>query len=541
MNTNQSNKTSRGRHTALADLPSIDASATPSRGFAPEQPHAYGAGRRYGAGQQFPNPGMLNGPVMGKPNRKVGKVLGITLGCVVAVLAIAYCGVAFYFSNHFMPNSIIGDLDASLMSSADAQHALTQEVNAYKLTVSGDGFNLTVSAKDAGVAFDAEEVVDSALAQTNHWLWPMELTRAHDATDAMVSSYNNSGLEQVITQAVSAFNATATQPVNANVEYDAKTGKFAVSKESIGTALDPAKVIAAADKALADLTPTVVLTSDDLLQPTVLSADTRLQEAANTANTMIAADIVLTMAKSTVAEVNTDLVSQWIVLDDNLEASFDEDAISAWIDKLAANCNTVGSTRKYTRADGKECTVLGGTYGWEIDNDGLKDLVENGVKSGLVETAEIPYVRSCDVYNGLGGRDWGNRYIDVDLTEQHAYMYDDSGKLVWESGVVTGIPDEKKSTPEGVYVINLKKTDETLHTLQDDGVTYKDTVVKYWMPFVGNTVGLHDAWWQPDSAFNDPEAYANGYGSHGCVNLPSDKAEELYDIIQLADVVVVHR
>ena len=37
------------------------------------------------------------------------------------------------------------------------------------------------------------------------------------------------------------------------------------------------------------------------------------------------------------------------------------------------------------------------------------------------------------------------------------------------------------------------------------------------------------------------KAYASGYGSHGCVNLPSDKAAELYDLMQLADVVVVHR
>lgn len=537
MSESHSNKVSHSRHAALSDLPSIDASEAPSGGFVPEKPHAYSVGQRYGIGQQFPDSGMPN---MGKPKKKAGKVLGITLGCVVAVLAVAYCGVALYFSNHFMPNSAIGDLDASLMSSADARHALTQEVNAYKLTIAGDGFNLTVSAKDAGIAFDAEEVVNSALAQTNHWLWPLELTRTHDATDAMVSSYNDSGLEQVVTQAVSAFNATATQPVNANVAYDAKAGKFAVSKESVGTAIDPAKVIAAADKALADLDPTVTLSTDDLLQPTVHSSDSRLQTAADAANTMITADVVLTMAKHPVAEVNADLVSQWVELDEDLEASLNEDAMYAWIEQLAANCNTVGSTRTYTRVDGKVCTVSGGTYGWEIDNDGLTSVIEDSVRNGLVETVEVPYVRSCDVYNGVGGRDWGNRYIDVDLTEQHAYMYDDSGKVIWESGVVTGIPDEKKSTPEGVYVINLKKTDETLHTLQDDGVTYKDTVVKYWMPFVGNTVGLHDAWWQPDSAFSDPTAYASGYGSHGCVNLPSDKAEELYDIVALADIVVVH-
>ena len=533
------NEASRGRHVAAENIPPIFPDG--KSGFVPQQPRAQ---RGAGAAQysHLGASGVSMPPVgNGRPKKKVGRVLGITLGVVIALLAIAYCGVALFFGCHFMPNSVIGNLDTSLMSSAEAKSALTSKVNDYELSIKGDGFSLTVSAKDAGIAFDADEVVEDALSQTNEWLWPVELTRAHDATASMVSSYNDAGLEQVVTQAVDAFNATAKQPVDAAVSFDEKLGKFAVSKESVGTAIDSAKVIAAADAALADLTPKVTLTNSDLLQPTVLSSDPRLQQAADKANTMIGADITLTMAKSVAAEVDATLISQWVVLDENLDATLDRDAMTSWVDELGDQCDTVGSTRTYTRVDGKVCTVSGGTYGWEIDHDGLMDLVTDGVDNGLVETVEVPYVRSCEVYNGVGGRDWGNRYIDVDLTEQHAYMYDDSGKVVWESGVVTGIPDEKKSTPEGVYVINLKKTDETLHTLQDDGVTYKDTVVKYWMPFVGNTVGLHDAWWQPDSAFEDPQAYANGYGSHGCVNLPSDKAAELYDLVQLADVVVVHR
>ena len=61
--------------------------------------------------------------------------------------------------------------------------------------------------------------------------------------------------------------------------------------------------------------------------------------------------------------------------------------------------------------------------------------------------------------------------------------------------------------------------------------------VKYWMPFVGNSVGFHDATWQPSFG---GDMYAQGYGSHGCVNLSYSAAESLYSIIQPNDVVVVH-
>ena len=49
--------------------------------------------------------------------------------------------------------------------------------------------------------------------------------------------------------------------------------------------------------------------------------------------------------------------------------------------------------------------------------------------------------------------------------------------------------------------------------------------------------GLHDADWQP--AFGGSR-YASGFGSHGCVNLPVEKATALYDLIATGDVVVCH-
>ena len=58
----------------------------------------------------------------------------------------------------------------------------------------------------------------------------------------------------------------------------------------------------------------------------------------------------------------------------------------------------------------------------------------------------------------------------------------------------------------------------------------------YWIPFIGNSWALHDANWR--SRFGgDIYQYA---GSHGCVNLPADKAKELFGLCKVGDVVVVH-
>ncbi|MEE1273363.1 MAG: L,D-transpeptidase, partial [Olegusella sp.] len=60
--------------------------------------------------------------------------------------------------------------------------------------------------------------------------------------------------------------------------------------------------------------------------------------------------------------------------------------------------------------------------------------------------------------------------------------------------------------------------------------------VTYWMPFIGNDVGLHDASWR--SQFGGSIYQYNG--SHGCVNLPTDKAAQLYGLTRVGDKVIVH-
>ena len=59
------------------------------------------------------------------------------------------------------------------------------------------------------------------------------------------------------------------------------------------------------------------------------------------------------------------------------------------------------------------------------------------------------------------------------------------------------------------------------------------------MPFIGNAVGFHDAPWQSSAAFADPAGYTYT-GSHGCINLPPDKAKDLFGILKVGDAVVVH-
>lgn len=124
----------------------------------------------------------------------------------------------------------------------------------------------------------------------------------------------------------------------------------------------------------------------------------------------------------------------------------------------------------------------------------------------------------------------GNTYVEVDISAQHLYYYENLA-LKFESDIVTGNVSARHSTPTGVYYLRAKQTNQML-----TGKNYSSHV-NYWMPFIGNAIGLHDATWR--SRFGG-QIYQNS-GSHGCVNMPPAKAAALYNMIQVGTPVVVHQ
>lgn len=471
-----------------------------------------------------------------KPKRKRGKIAAIVIGIIVGVLVIAYLAGVLFFSGHFFPNTYVADRDFSMMSLDAACDDIESDVSGYDLEVKGLGFQLTLTGDETGIDVDAQAIVDGMHSDASPWAWPIEVFRDHDESSKLAASYNQSGLEQAVRTAIDEFNADKTAPANATIAFSEADGEFVVSPEQAGTMLDSDAVVKAVDSAVISLERDVKLTKDHLRQPTVLSDDSRLQSACDQANGFLGADLSLTLGGTEIARVNASLIAQWVTLAEDLSVTLNQDAMGAWADELKAQYDTVGSERTYTRPDGKEITISGGTYGWEIDRDTLLATVQQAVPAQTVDVQEVPCLSTAVVPAADGTQDWGSRYIDIDLSEQHVRFYDDSGALVWESDCVSGAPTEDRETPTGVYKINAKESPSTLIGYENGQKTY-ETPVSYWMPFVRNSVGLHDANWQ--SSFGGTR-YRDGAGSHGCVNLPVSKAGELYDLISVGDCVVCH-
>lgn len=530
MGNSKKDKERRGRH-AAADKSSAFSRAGKASAAAPSGGASTGslAGASTAAGA-------IDMSAADKVSR-APKVLGIVFGVLLALLVVAYVAGSVYFMDRFFPNTFVGDVDISLKTSDEVKGVLADVADEYALSVSGCEFSLELSSAEMGFSLDVDAIVAAMLADENAWTWPIALMGAHDESACVVASYNEEAIDTLVRSAVDEHNASAMPSANATIGYDAAAERINVIPETYGTQLDANAVMLAVDAAITSLRPKLELGKEQLVVPTVLSNEPGLRQAADQANAMAKADMTLMMGSSVAAEVDAELIANWIIVGEDYQAHLDEEQLSAWIDGLADACNTLGSDRAYTRPDGKEVVVSGGSYGFEVDHAALHALVTEGVAAGSTETVDVPCTQTGYAYNGAGGQDWGSRYVDVDLAEQYARFYDDAGELVWETDIISGKPTADMATPSGVYVVNLKNSPTTLYTYEPGREKPKETVVQYWMPFVGNVVGLHDAWWQPGFGGT---MYQDGYGSHGCVNLPSDKAAELYGMINVGDVVVVH-
>ena len=120
-----------------------------------------------------------------------------------------------------------------------------------------------------------------------------------------------------------------------------------------------------------------------------------------------------------------------------------------------------------------------------------------------------------------------NTYIQISIYNQTLDYYE-HGNLVLSSPVVTGYGGD---TPFGTYSILNKKTNARLVAADNS----YDTRVNYWMAFIGNSHGLHDATWRGSFGGNiytyDP--------SHGCVNMPYDKIETLFYMVEVGTPVYI--
>ncbi len=213
------------------------------------------------------------------------------------------------------------------------------------------------------------------------------------------------------------------------------------------------------------------------------------------------------------------------MLDKDGELVFDKDGVTEFINGLAAEYDTYGTKREFTTTGGEIKEITGGTYGSKLNQKAEVKYLTNAFLNGVEETHIPAYTRNSTI---RGKDDIGKTYIEVDMTNQKMYYYK-NGVLKLETDVVTGNLARNHDTPEGINYVYAKQKNRILR-----GPGYASPV-DYWMPVNGG-IGIHDASWRDEFG---GEIYKTD-GSHGCINTPLEKVEELYDMVTIGTPVVMY-
>jgi hypothetical protein len=246
------------------------------------------------------------------------------------------------------------------------------------------------------------------------------------------------------------------------------------------------------------------------------------------ANSQAKANITYTFGDETVT-LDGNTIKNWLQFDEKGQLLPDDGAfrqhVVDYVAQLAADHDTVGTERQFETTSGRIVYVYGSAYGWKIDQDKEAAQLMQEIQSGTQTTREPVYSMRA---NAHGINDLGDTYIEVDLTEQYMWYYQ-NGNIIFQSEIVSGLPgDPDRKTPPGIFTLDSKSSPSVLRGEMTANGTYSyEQPVTYWMPFNGG-IGFHDADWQP---YFGGDRYLTG-GSHGCINLPPENAGQLYSLIQ---------
>ena len=464
---------------------------------------------------------------MKKEKQKRGKkqIVLIVAGIVIGVLAVIYLAFAFYFHSHFLFHTKINGMDSSCATVSDVEDKIRNGIDGYTLSIEErDGKTETISGKDISVTPQFDGSLEECLKKQNPFGWIASLFKDSEYSMDTMISYDEDELAKVMNDLDCMDSDTQVAPENAKISEYSREDGYTVIPAEYGTTINADALKEAVNNAITNLNEDISLEdSGCYIDPEITEDDEQIKAAADILNQYAGAKITYDFGDEK-EELDASEITDWFTVSDDMTVSVDEDKLASYVKELAASHNTAGQDKTLTMTGGGTVTVPGGSSGWKIDQAAEREQLLADIKSGQSVEREPEYSQRA---NSHGANDYGNTYVEINLTTQHLYFYK-NGALVVSSDFVSGKVAADHDTPTGAYFVNSRETNRTLR-----GEDY-ESFVNYWMPFNGG-VGMHDATWR--SSFGG-QIYLRG-GSHGCINLPVSAAKTIYENIEVGDAVLV--
>lgn len=469
------------------------------------------------------------------------KGLWISLIAVFSTLAIVYFVGAVFFLYYSLPYTNVEGIDQEMgwMKEEQITQIIEDTLPDTLKTYFPDGAQFSIDLNTYRNNERINATGGDIIASQGNWNWPLEILNKH-VYSYTTEDFYDSGRIQTEMGNYSALYDSGIPAEDAYIQINTVRHSYDMKEEKEGTKINR--------EDFADTISDIVFGSEvfgsDIeydfdkeiyIKPEVTTEDEKLSTDYEWLTAI--AERTITVDLDGAEEVlNAGIFYDLETLMNSGEIIIDRNYITEYVKRFADEYDTRDKNRKFKNHKGEYISVGQGdeesNYGYILNQEETEELIYNALLSYDTNKVEASWYSKGQSHYGKQN-DIGNTYIEVSIAEQHLWYWKD-GELFLETDVVTGLPADGRNTSRGVYVVYSEGTHVNLKG-QMNGETW-DSWVDFWFSVTDSQIGIHDAPWR-DAFGGDIYTYN---GSHGCINLPREAMELLYNNAGIGTVVVIY-
>lgn len=477
-----------------------------------------------------------------KKNYALPICLGV-IGLMAATTGIAYLSGRVAYSGKFLNDTYINGVEVSGMTCEEAVKALKADDVPKTLKITAiDGVEYDLPTSNFGYKRNGADEIKKLMEGVDHETWFMGYAGRTELTYEDLATYDKAELEALLdSQAWGANetkNAYMEMTADGYVVYDEVQGNKVTDMQALYTAVEDAVTMGEFE---------VELTAGSGIYDVPKITSSNFTEQCQALNNVFNISITYDFDYTTETLTGVELISM-LNLDDMGNYSVDREKAMAYVEKLAEKYDTFDTVRKFHSTLQGDITVNPSSdakYGWWIYKDEtcdqLIELIEDGVSVDSIDPIYYSAADGMFTYTGVESArtatdDIGDTYLEVDLSNQQCWYYE-NGEEMYHCYIVSGqTTSAARTTLEGVYKLWNKQTNYRMKDTNADGDSW-DVWTNYWNNISLCGIGMHDSVWR-GNAFGGTIYQWNG--SHGCINMPYEGAQYIYNNVELGTPVVMY-
>ena len=468
-------------------------------------------------------------------------IAGFALAMILISLAGVYIGIADSYKEMYLPGTTINGIDVSGETPAEFEDYIRVGAEVYSIDLAFRDSEETIDGSQFDYHYVSSGEAQRILEEQNIYAWGLsKFGKTYEYKISWSTDYDQELLRNVVASLpeLQPENETAPQNAYLNLNEDLT---FSIVPEVMGNYVFSEAVINVVLDAVENRLGSVDFNTMSGIYdaPVVYANNPDLNWELNNLNEFLATSVTYNLPGDKTMTLDRKELVNWITRDDNgyyhVEESVVRDKTKEFVAKMADSVYAEYDEVPFNSTNhGTIWFDNAGTYAVILDEAVESEALFNNIWTHESSERAPVYIRN----DSEKGYDMGGSFVEVDMSMQHVYMYENH-ELVFDAPCVSGtFYHAGYRTPIGIHKLNGKMEDATLYGPKKKDGTYEYIAeVEYWMPFTGSC-GFHDAQWRTDDQFGSGQYLYDG--SHGCINLQLDKARELYEKIYVGIPVVVH-